>query len=151
MPEFITMHRMYRKRNFQMVTISMDELEQKDAALKTLRENHASTTNYIAAVKDRDQLADMLDKEWRGPVPYTLLIAPGGKVIYRHSGPIEPLEVRRKIADTIGRTYANRASSPPLPRRDPRRSAGYNAPPARFSPPRPIRRATIRGVWPGWH
>jgi peroxiredoxin len=108
-PEFVTMHRMYRKRNFQMVTISMDEPEAKDAALKTLRASHASCTNYIANVKDKDKLADLLDKEWQGPLPHTLLIAPGGKVIYRHSGPIDPLEVRRKIADTIGRTYANRA------------------------------------------
>jgi peroxiredoxin len=108
MPEFITMHRMYRKRNFQMVTISMDEPEAKEAAFKTLRENHASSVNYIANVKDKDRLAESLDKEWSGPIPYTLFIAPGGKVIYRHSGPIEPLEVRRKIADTIGRTYANR-------------------------------------------
>jgi peroxiredoxin len=108
MPEFVTMHRMYRKRNFQMVTISVDEPEMKDAALKTLRENHASCTNYIANVKDKDRLAEALDKEWPGPIPYTLLIAPGGKVIYRKSGQIEPLEVRRKIADTIGRTYASR-------------------------------------------
>jgi len=109
MPEFITMHRMYRKRNFQLVTISVDGPEHKETALKTLRENHASCTNYIADVKNIDRLAESLDKEWPGPVPYTLLIAPGGKVIYRKNGPIEPLEVRRKIADTIGRTYANRA------------------------------------------
>ena len=50
MPEFVTMNRMYRKRNFQMVTISIDEPEQKDAALKLLKENHASTTNYISAI-----------------------------------------------------------------------------------------------------
>lgn len=109
MPEFVTMHRMYRKRNFELVTISMDEPDAKVAALKTLRENHASTANYIASVKDKDALAEALDKEWPGPIPYTLLIAPGGKVIYRHSGPIDPLELRRKIADTLGRTYANRA------------------------------------------
>jgi peroxiredoxin len=109
LPEFVTMHRMYRKRNFELVTISMDEAEAKDAALKTLRENHASCTNYIASVKDKDLLAEALDKEWQGPLPYTLLIAPGGKIIYRHTGPIEPLELRRKIADTLGRTYANRA------------------------------------------
>ena len=108
LPEFVTMYRMYRKRNFQLITISIDEPEQKDAALKTLREQHASCTNYIASVKDKDRLAEALDKEWPGPIPYTLLIAPGGKVIYRKTGEIDPLEVKRKIADTIGRTYANR-------------------------------------------
>src|SRR4051812_7923137 len=108
MPDFVTMNRIYRKRNFQMVTLSIDEPEQKDAALKLLKENHASTTNYIATIENRDKLADILDKEWPGPIPYTLFIAPGGKVIYRKSGPIEPIEVRKQIVDFIGRTYANK-------------------------------------------
>jgi peroxiredoxin len=109
MPDFVTMNRMYRKRNFQMVTLSIDEPEQKDAALKLLKENHASTTNYIAGIENRDKLADILDKEWRGPIPHTVLIAPGGKIVCRKSGPVDPIEVRKQIVDFIGRTYANRA------------------------------------------
>ena len=61
MPDFVTMHRMYRKRNFQMVTISLDELEKKDDARKVLAENHASTTNYISAIPSRDKLADLIE------------------------------------------------------------------------------------------
>jgi peroxiredoxin len=110
MPEFVTMHRMYRKRPFELITLSIDDLEQKDAAAKLLKENHASMTNYIAAVSNRDRVADILDKEWQGPIPYTLLVAPGGKVIYRKSGAIDPIEVRRTIVDFLGRTYANRPS-----------------------------------------
>ena len=108
LPEFVTMNRMYRKRNFQMVTISMDEPEDKDTALKTLRENHVAATNYISTVTNRDKLADLLDPKWEGPVPYTLVVAPGGKVLYRKSGPLEPLAVRRAIVDHLGRTYASR-------------------------------------------
>jgi peroxiredoxin len=108
LPEFVTMHRMYRKRNFQMVTISLDQPEQKDAAQKLLKEDHASMTNYISAIASPDKLAEILDKEWRGPLPYTLLIAPGGKIIYRQSNAIDPIEVKKAIVDFIGRTYANR-------------------------------------------
>src|SRR5262245_30047517 len=109
LPDFITMHRMYRKRNFQMVTISIDEAEQKDDALKVLRENHASTTNYISSITSRDRLADIIDKDWPGPIPHTVVIAPGGKIVYRQNGPIEPIEVRQAIVNFLGRTYANRA------------------------------------------
>ena len=108
MSDLITMHRMYRKRNFEMVTISIDEPEQKDAALNTLRENHASTTNYISSIINRDALADIIDKDWPGPIPHTVLIAPGGKIVYRKNGPIEPIEVRKAIVEFIGRTYASR-------------------------------------------
>jgi peroxiredoxin len=105
LPEFVTMNRMYRKRNFQLVTISLDEPEKRDDALKVLQENHVAATNYLLHTKDRDKFAEALDPEWPGPVPYTLLIAPGGKVIYRYSGPIDPLEVKRAIVGFTGRTY----------------------------------------------
>jgi hypothetical protein len=35
----------------------------------------------------------------------TLVIAPGGKVPYRKTGGIDPLEVRGAIVDDLGRTY----------------------------------------------
>jgi len=108
LPDFVEMHRMYRKRKFELVTISMDDLKAKEDALKVLREKHCSATNYILNVAKLDKAADALDKQWKGPVPYTLLIAPGGKVIYRQTGAIEPIEVKKQIVDFIGRTYANR-------------------------------------------
>jgi peroxiredoxin len=108
LPDFVAMNRMYRRRKFQMATISMDEPGQKDAALETLKEHYVSATNYLSEIADRDRFADLLDKEWKGPVPYTLLIAPGGKVIYRGDGSVKPLEVRRAIVEYLGRTYADR-------------------------------------------
>lgn len=108
LPELVTMNRMYRKRNFQMVTICLDEPENEKAALKVLQEKKVAAANYLSAVSSKDKFADLLDKDWPGPVPYTLLIAPGGKVIYRKAGPLEPLTVRRAVVDYLGRTYANR-------------------------------------------
>lgn len=105
LPEFVTMNRMYRKRDFRLVTISLDDPEKRGAALKTLKDNHVSSTNFIARADDRDTLAEALDKEWPGPVPYTLLIAPGGKILYRKTGPIDPLELKRAIVGHLGRTY----------------------------------------------
>jgi peroxiredoxin len=110
LPELTTMNRMYRGRNFQLVTLSMDEPEAKEAALKVLREKHVASLNYISAVATKDKLAELLDKEWGGPIPYTLLIAPGGKVVYRKSGPIDALALRRAIVDVLGRTYASRTA-----------------------------------------
>ncbi len=105
LPDFVTMNRMYRGRPFQLVTISLDDPEKKEAALKVLREKHVAATNYLVTIPERDKFGDLLDRDWPGPVPYTLLIAPGGKVIYRKTGAIEPLEVRRAIVGYLGRTY----------------------------------------------
>jgi peroxiredoxin len=105
LPEFVAMNRMYRRRDFQLITISMDDLEKEKSALKVLKEKHVAATDYILDIKDRDKFAELLDKDWPGPLPYTLLIAPGGKIIYRKTGAIEPLTVRRAIVGHLGRTY----------------------------------------------
>jgi peroxiredoxin len=105
LPEFVTMNRMYRKRDFQLVTLTLDDPEKKDAALKALEDKKVAATNYLVRTKDRDKFAEALDKEWPGPVPYTLVVAPGGKVIYRKTGAVEPLEVRRAVVGFLGRTY----------------------------------------------
>lgn len=108
LPDLVDINRRYRHRYFELVTISIDEPDQQDAALKVLKDKKVAATNYISAVSDKDRLADLLDKEWTGPVPHTLLIAPGGKVVYRHSGQCDSLEVRRAIVNVLGRTYASR-------------------------------------------
>ncbi len=108
LPEFVTMNRMYRGRAFQLVTISLDELDQEPQALEALKDKKVAAKNYLSAIPDRDRFADLLDKEWAGPLPHTVLIAPGGKVLYRHTGPIEPLAVRRAVVEFLGRTYASR-------------------------------------------
>ena len=105
MPELVTINRMYRKRDFEMVTISMDDVEKKDRALAKLTELHQSAVSYIYSGDDKDKLVEALDKDWPGPVPHTLLIVPGGKIIYRHTGEIDVPELRRAIVDYMGRTY----------------------------------------------
>jgi peroxiredoxin len=105
LPEFVTMNRMYRGRNFELVTISLDDLSKKEDALRVLTENRVAASNSILSFDDRDKFAEALDQEWPGPVPYTLLVAPGGKILYRKTGPIEPLEVKRAIVNYLGRTY----------------------------------------------
>lgn len=108
LPEFVTMNRMYRNRPFRLVTISMDEPGESKAVLEVLQKNYVAAENYHLAIESKDRFADLLDKKWEGPVPYTLLIAPGGEVIYRTSEAIDPLEVKRAIVNVLGRTYANR-------------------------------------------
>ena len=105
LPDLVAIHRMYRGRDFKLVTISMDEPDKREAALKVLKEVHASSTNYLMAAKDRDTFAEALDRQWPGPLPYTILIAPGGKILYRKVGAFEPLELRRAIVGYLGRTY----------------------------------------------
>ncbi|MEZ4903215.1 MAG: TlpA family protein disulfide reductase [Spirosomataceae bacterium] len=106
-PEFITMNRMYRGRDFEFVSITTDKSAQRDKALKFLKAKQASNTNYILEGMDIYQFIEIVDPNWQGALPYTLIIEPGGKKIYTKQGAINPLEIRKKIVEspTVGRYY----------------------------------------------
>src|SRR5690606_29584647 len=103
-PSFVDMHRMYRNREFEMISISFDDLERKQNALNFPVKKQASMKNYIID-GDRYAFIEAIDKNWQGALPYTLFIAPGGKILYAKQGIIDPLEIKRLIADSIGRIY----------------------------------------------
>ena len=48
---------------------------------------------------------DGVYKKWEAALPYKLFIARGGKIIYGKQGLIEPLELKKVIAENIGRIY----------------------------------------------
>ena len=41
------------------------------------------------------------DKDWNAALPYTVLIAPGGEVLYKVQGPIDSLELKRVIVKSL--------------------------------------------------
>ena len=102
-PHLVEINRMYRGRDFKMVTIAVND--DRDAAFKFLNKNAASMTNYFLTESDLDEFAEALDPAWRGAFPYTIIVKPGGEVVYRHSNAIDPLEVRREIVDQVSRFY----------------------------------------------
>lgn len=106
-PELVTMQRMYGKRDFEFVSISTDGLKKKEKVLEFLKENHSATRNYLYTPENKYPLIEAVDKKWSGGLPYTMLIAPGGEVVYTHQGLIEPLEVRKQIIMKIGRFFAD--------------------------------------------
>ncbi len=106
-PDFIIIDRMYRGRDFEFVSISTDKPERKEKALAFLREQEASNKNYIFSEPDVYQLIEAVDPNWKGALPYTLLVEPGGKIVYRQQGTIDPPQMKKLIVDhpMIGRYY----------------------------------------------
>ena len=60
---------------------------------------------YVFKGASHDELIKALDPEWPGPIPHTLVVAPGGEVIFRHNGSIDGDELRAKILEHMGRFY----------------------------------------------
>jgi thiol-disulfide isomerase/thioredoxin len=99
--EFVTINRMYRHREFELVTVSMNRPDEEKSVLEFLKQQHASCKNLIFASADREKLINAFDPDWQGPVPYTVLIAPDGNVIYREMGSIDPLALKRAIVKAM--------------------------------------------------
>jgi thiol-disulfide isomerase/thioredoxin len=119
-PALVEISRRYERREFDLITICTDELENEAKVLRFLTEEHAAvpprgaeavkaegrgTNNYLFSGTDKNALADALDPAWEGPLPHTVLIAPGGDVLHRWTGEIDPAAVRTAIVEFVGRTY----------------------------------------------
>jgi peroxiredoxin len=104
---FITINRMYRNRDFEFISISADDPEKKDKALQFLQKQQASNTNYLFSIDDKYKLIDAIDSAWKGALPYTILIEPGGKIVYRNDGIIDEAALKKAIVDDkyVGRYY----------------------------------------------
>jgi peroxiredoxin len=94
-PELQQTFRMYRKRPFELVTVSINYPDEEKGVRRVLNEHHASTRNYIFSSMDPYENLKAFDPEWDGGVPYTVLLAPDGRVLYREQGGLDILKVRR--------------------------------------------------------
>jgi hypothetical protein len=103
-PEFVTINRMYRDRDFELITLCMDRPDEREQILKFLQTQQASNTNFLASEGDRKTWTKG-NTGWRGGLPYTLLIEPGGKIVYAREGSIDAAELKRTIVNNhlIGR------------------------------------------------
>ena len=107
MPDLVIIDRMYRGRPFEFITISADKSERKSEALRILKENQASNRNYIFNKDNVYELIEAVDPDWQGALPYTMLIEPGGKILYRKQDTIDPLQMKKLIVGSkyLGRYY----------------------------------------------
>jgi peroxiredoxin len=106
-PSFIEMNRMYRGRDFELITISADNPINKERVLKFLQKNQASVNNYLFSLDDKYKLIEAIDPKWQGALPYTILVEPGGKIVYAKQGIIDPGQMKKLVVEhpLIGRFY----------------------------------------------
>jgi thiol-disulfide isomerase/thioredoxin len=111
-PDLVDTYRRFQNRPVELITISLDDpamrpavskfLESRHAALSdrtapSLKEEGRTSNNYHWTGGNPDAMAEAIDGEWSGALPHTVLIAPGGKILWRHTGEIDVVEVRRQI------------------------------------------------------
>ena len=119
-PELVATSRRFDMRNFEFISISMDQpadtpkvkefLERNGAGLsgrlrKSVKTEGRRSNSYLFTGGSMEDLMKELDPEWPGGIPHTVLVDEQGKVIWRHSGPVDGDELRAKVLDHLGNYY----------------------------------------------
>ncbi len=106
--ELVDTYRMFMGRDFEMYTLSTDKLDKKDKVKEFLQSKQAALNgNYIIESENKYELIDNFDPDWSGEIPYTVIIEPGGKIVWSNSGGLNFLEFRKAVVDNpmIGRYF----------------------------------------------
>lgn len=110
-PSLVDTYRRFQNRPVELITISLDPPAARENVAKFLKSRQAAlsprtatsvtkegraTNNYLFD-GNPDDLAEALDPAWGGALPLTLLVEPGGKIVWRTNDEIDPLTLRREL------------------------------------------------------
>jgi peroxiredoxin len=116
MPDLVETARRFQNRPFELITISTDPADNAKQVLALLKakqvatpkpreaamkKENRTTNNYHVKDGALDAVADAISKDWNGALPYTVLVAPGGKILWKHNDEVDPVEVRRQIVKAL--------------------------------------------------
>lgn len=119
-PGLVSLSRRLGNRDFEFITISVDDLKDEAKVKQYLEKQHVAipnrvqrslkaegrrTNNYLFSGANTEALLKALDPAAPGPVPHTVVIAPGGKIIYRHTGELDVSELKSKLLEQLGPYY----------------------------------------------
>jgi peroxiredoxin len=119
-PQLVSLSRRLGNRDFELITISVDEPKEQAKVQQFLEHQHASlpnrvkrslaeegrkTNNYLFTGANTEALFKALDPQAPGPVPYTVLLSPGGKIVYRHTGELDVADLHAKLLSELGPYY----------------------------------------------
>lgn len=104
-PDFEDTFRMYSVRDFELVTVAANMPDEKNTVMRVLEKMHATSRNLLFDSNDTAALQAAFDPKWESAVPYTVLIAPDGKILYEKQGSVDILELRRTILANLPSDY----------------------------------------------
>jgi thiol-disulfide isomerase/thioredoxin len=100
-PDLQKMVRMYRARQLNIVTVSINAPDEKNMILKFLNQQHAINKNVLVNSDDPADGVSAIGAGWKGGAPFTALIGMNGEVLYKTQGQMNPLEVKRVILKNL--------------------------------------------------
>ena len=98
-PDLISINRMYRDRDFELISVCIDEPGSRNKLLQFLQKQEASNANYLLSIVDKNNMTRVINPLWGGEFPYTMLVEPGGEIVYSKEGPVDPAKLKTTIVN----------------------------------------------------
>jgi thiol-disulfide isomerase/thioredoxin len=105
-PDLEDTFRMYGVRDVELVTVAANMPDEKSSVQRILEKMHATSRNLLFDSQYTATLQAAFDPTWESAVPYTVVIAPDGKMLYQKPGSVDILELRRTILGNLPSDYA---------------------------------------------
>ena len=96
-PDLEATWQMYKPRGLEFVAVSVNDPEEKPGVLEFLKTYKATHRNLLFASSDVYGLQAAFDPKMPAPVPFTILLAPNGDVMYQELGELDVKKLRRAI------------------------------------------------------
>jgi thiol-disulfide isomerase/thioredoxin len=100
-PDLEATWQMYRPRGLEFVAVSVNDPEEKPGVLDFLKTHQATHRNLLFATSDVYGLQAAFDPKMPAPVPFTILLAPNGDVVYQELGELSVKKLRRAILASL--------------------------------------------------
>ena len=100
-PDLEKMVRTFAKRQLEIVTVSINNPDEKKFVLDFLQQQHAINRNLLFNSYDSSEAVKAFGTGWTGGAPYTVLIGMDGKVLYKTQGGMDALELKRAILKNL--------------------------------------------------
>jgi len=100
-PDLEKMVRTFAKRQLEIVTVSINNPDEKKFVLDFLQQQHAINRNLLFNSFDSSEAVKAFGTGWTGGAPYTVLIGMDGKVLYKTQGGMDALELKRAILKNL--------------------------------------------------
>jgi thiol-disulfide isomerase/thioredoxin len=98
-PDLISINRMYRDRDFELISVGIDGPDNRDKLQQFLQKQEASNSNYLFSTDDKNKMIRAINPLWNGDFPYTMLVEPGGEIVYAREGPVDPAKLKTIIVN----------------------------------------------------
>jgi thiol-disulfide isomerase/thioredoxin len=97
-PDLVKIDEQYGAGKLDFITVSLDDISDIEKGVpQYLQQMRARMPAYLLNVPDPEEVINVMDPKWSGAMPATFLYNSRGTLAYKHTGRINPDELRANI------------------------------------------------------